>query len=124
MGTMYLREKALFLIVGGLSASCYIALAELLHKLGISPTASSAVAYVLCLPLGYFGHRWFTFRSTRSHRHSGMAYPAVQVIAWLIAVATTFISASIFALPSLVAFFLAAACAAAASYLMQKHWVF
>ena len=121
---MELQEKLVFLIVGGLAASCYVALAMILHALGLSPTTSSALAYVLCMPLGYFAHRSFTFRSVRSHRHAGVAYPAVQVIALLIATALTFISADTLGLPPIVAFFLAASGAAAASYVMQKRWVF
>jgi putative flippase GtrA len=124
MWTLGLREKLIFLIVGGLSASCYIFLAEALHSVGLSPTASSASAYALCLPLGYLGHRSFTFRSMRSHRRAGIAYPAVQGIALLIAAGLTFISANVLGLPSMVAFFLAASGAALASYHMQKHWVF
>jgi putative flippase GtrA len=124
MQKLDLREKAVFLLVGTLSAACYIALSEVLHSLGISPTASSASAYIVCLPLGYFGHRAFTFRSSRSHRRAGIAYPVVQVIALGIAVGITFVSAAVIGLPSLLAFFLAALSAASASYFMQKHWVF
>jgi putative flippase GtrA len=119
-----LREKLVFLIVGALSASCYIVLATALHYVGLSPTASSAFAYIVCLPLGYLGHRSFTFRSKRRHLYAGIAYPAVQVVALLIAVGITFVAAVIFAMPPVAAFFLAAICAAAASYFMQKHWVF
>src|SRR6187399_1141456 len=124
MPTLDLREKLVFLVVGGLSASIYVALAELLHFLGLSPTASSASAYAMCVPIGYLGHRSLTFRSMRSHRHAAIAYPAVQAIALIIAASLTFISANVFSLPSTVAFFLAAVSAASASYLMQKRWVF
>jgi putative flippase GtrA len=90
----------------------------------MSPMVSSASAYAICLPLGYFGHRSFTFRSTRSHRFAGIAYPEVQFIALLIAVAITFTSVGILGLPPTLAFLLAAIGAASVSYLMQRRWVF
>jgi putative flippase GtrA len=124
MWTSHLKEKFVFLVVGGFCASFYIGLAEVVHSSGLTPTAASVLAYVVCIPLGYLGHRAFTFQSTRSHRHAGLAYPAVQVIALTIAAAVTFVSTHIFRLPATATFFLAALAAASASYFLQKNWVF
>ena len=122
MSTLDLREKFTFLIVGGFCASWYIILAWALHFFRLSPTASSAWAYTLCLPLGYFGQRLITFRSARRHGVASVAYFTVQGIAVLIVTAVTFVSADV--LPPIVAFLLAGMTAASASYLMQKYWVF
>ena len=90
MWALDLREKFAFVIVGGFCAACYLSLAWVLHYLGLSPAASSAGAYVLCLPLGYFGHRSITFRSARRHGRASLAYFTVQGIAVLIVTAATF----------------------------------
>jgi len=124
MWTSHIKEKFVFLVVGGLCASFYIGLAEVVHSSGLTPTVASVLAYLVCIPLGYLGHRAFTFQSTRSHRHAELAYPAVQVIALTIAAAVTFVSTHIFRLPATAAFFLAGLAAASASYFMQKNWVF
>ena len=119
-----MREKLVFLVVGGLSAGCYVILASALHSLALPPVVASAIAYVLCVPLGYLGHRFFTFRSRRPHRWAAIAYPALQGLALLMATAITFISASVLKHPPIVAFLLAAMITASASYLAQKHFVF
>ena len=124
MLTLDLREKFTFLIVGGFCASWYIILAWALHFFGLSPTASSAWAYTLCLPLGYFGQRLITFRSARRHSVASVGYFTVQGVALLIVTAVTFVSANVLGHPPIVAFVLAGIAAASASYLMQKNWVF
>ena len=124
MWALDLREKFAFVIVGGFCAACYLSLAWVLHYLGVSPAASSAGAYVLCLPLGYFGQRSITFRSARRHGRASLAYFTVQGIAVLIVTAATFVSAEVLRHPPIVAFLLAAIIAATASYVMQKYWVF
>ena len=124
MSILDLREKFTFLIVGGFCASCYITLAWALHFFQLSPTASSAWAYALCLPLGYLGQRSITFRSERRHGAASLAYFSVQGIALLIVAAVTFVSAELLKHPPTVAFLLAGMAAALASYLMQKYWVF
>jgi putative flippase GtrA len=121
---MNIQEKVVFLIVGGVSASCYLSIAWALHLLGLWPTPSSAVSYALCIPLGYLGHRWLTFRSNQRHDWALPRYIVVQGLALLIATVTTFITSAMAGLPALVSFFLAAVVAASASYLMQRHWVF
>jgi putative flippase GtrA len=119
-----LREKFFFIIVGGSCATCYIGLASALHYLGLSPPVSSAWAYALCLPLGYFGQRSITFRSSRRHGAATLAYFTVQGFAVLIVTAVTFVSAEWLRHPPIVAFLVAGMIAASASYLMQKYWVF
>ena len=124
MLTLDLREKFTFLIVGGFCTSWYIILAWALHFFEVSPTASSAWAYTLCLPLGYFGQRLITFRSARPHGIASLGYFTVQGVGLLIATAVTFVSADVLRHPPLVAFVLAGMSAALVSYLAQKYWVF
>jgi putative flippase GtrA len=119
-----LREKIAFLVVGGMNGLCYLVSAWVLHFFGLSPTLSSAAAYALCIPPGYLGQRWHTFRSTRPHSIAWIRYLAAQGIGLLVATAATFIASAVLGLPALLAFFLAAVAAASASYLIQKFWVF
>jgi putative flippase GtrA len=121
---MRIQEKLVFLAVGGFSASCYLFIAWALHALGLWPTPSSAVSYALCIPLGYLGHRYLTFRSNQPHDRAAPRYIVVQGLALLIVTVTTFVASAVAELPALVSFFLAAVTAASASYLMQRHWVF
>ena len=124
MGILELREKLAFLTVGGVNGFCYLTFASVLHFLGLSPTLSSAAAYALCIPPGYLGQRWHTFRSTRSHSVASVRYVAAQGIGLLVASAATFIVSPVLGLPVLLAFFLAATAAASSTYLIQKFWVF
>ena len=119
-----LEEMLTFGIVGGVTASCYIILAGVLHYFGMSPTVSSAAAYALCVPLGYIGHRSFTFRSRHPHRVTAIAYLAVQGVALLVAAVTTFLSTVILGQTPMLDFVLSAVAAASVSFCMQKHWVF
>ena len=123
MSKLALRETLMFLIVGGVNFLGYLFLASVLHTFGVSATMSSAAAYSLCLPSGYFGQRC-TFRSARSHSVASIRYLAAQFFGLTVATATTFIAASVLDSPALLAFFLAGAAAACASYLAQKWWVF
>jgi putative flippase GtrA len=119
-----IRQKLTFLVVGGVSAACYILLAGLLHSFGLTPTVASTIAYVVCIPIGYIGHYLFTFRSTRHHTRASAAYLLVQVCALLVASAATFLFSQVLGLDSTFAFCFAAIAAATLSYLMQRHWVF
>lgn len=124
MRRLELREKVVFLIVGGFCATCYIGLASGLHYLGVAPSVSSALAYALCLPLGYLGQRSITFRSSRRHGAAALSYFSVQAFAVLVVTAVTFVSVEVLTHPPIVAFLVAGMIAASASYLMQKYWVF
>jgi putative flippase GtrA len=72
-----------------------LALAWALHFLWLSPTTSSALAYAVCIPLGYIGQRSITFRSSRPRGIALTAYLAVQGIAVLIVTAVTLVSAEV-----------------------------
>jgi putative flippase GtrA len=124
MSRLELREKVAFLTVGGMNGLCYLVVAWVLHFLGLSVTLSSAAAYSLCIPPGYLGQRWHTFRSSRPHGIASIRYVAAQGIGLLIATASTFIASAVLGLSALLAFFLAAVAAASATYLIQKFWVF
>lgn len=124
MTKLELREKLAFLAVGGMNGVCYVIFAWVLHFFGLSPTLSSATAYSLCIPPGYLGQRWYTFRSVRPHSTAAIRYVAVQGIGLLVATVVTFFASTVLGLPALLAFFLAAVAAASVSYLIQKFWVF
>ena len=115
-----LREKLTFLVIGGMNGVCYLGLAAMLHLIGLSPSVSSTVAYALCIPPGYLGQRWHTFRSTRPHGSAWSRYLLTQLIGLMVATVTTFIASAVLLMPALLAFLLAAIAAASASYVIQK----
>jgi putative flippase GtrA len=119
-----LREKLAFLTVGGLSCLGYLILASALHIFGLSPSVSSTVAYAVCVPPGYLGQRWHTFRSTQPHSVAAVRYVAAQGVGLVVATSATFVSSTVLFFPATLAFLLAAMIAAVATYLIQKFWVF
>jgi len=123
MRNLALREKAAFLLVGASASVCYIMIAKLLNWGGLTPTAASAVSYLLCIPLAYAGQRRITFRSSRRHHIAMVRYIATQGLGLTIATATVHFTASA-GLPALLAFVLADVVASAQTYLLQKHWVY
>jgi len=123
MRNLALREKAAFLLVGASASVCYIMIAKLLNWGGLTPTAASAVSYLLCIPLAYAGQRRITFRSSRRHHIAMVRYIATQGLGLTIATATVHFTASA-GLPALLAFFLADVVASAQTYVLQKHWVY
>jgi putative flippase GtrA len=119
-----LQEKVVFLIVGASCAGCYLILASTLHILGLPTTLSSTTAYTLCIPLGYFAHRHFTFRSDQPHNMSLPRYIIVQGVSVIVVTVITFIASVWMGLSPVFSFLFAAAIAAFTSYTTQKLWVF
>ena len=120
----HLREKATFIFVGGLCATAYMVLASVFVNLGVSVTSASPLAYGMCVPLGYLGHRTLTFRSNANHRTAAIAYLSTQGVALGVAAAVTFVMATLWHQAPAPSFFAAATAAAISSYFMQSRWVF
>jgi putative flippase GtrA len=118
------RELVSFVAVGAFNAAAYLLLASALKAFGLSTTLSSALAYAACVPPGYIAQRSWTFRSTSSVARSVPRYLSVQLVAWAVAIAATFVFAEVLGIPSLLSFAGAAASAAAVSFVLQRHWVF
>lgn len=114
-----------FLIVGGGLALFYATLAAVgTSQLPLPKAMSSAIVWVLCIPLGFWCHRRFTFVARRPHRFALWLYAATQVLGIGIAAGVSFLLARGAFWPDLVVHLFASALAAVASYLINRWVVF
>jgi putative flippase GtrA len=114
-----------FLVVGGGMTALYSVAAALATTwLPLPKPASSAGVWILCIPLGYWCQRRFTFTGSTPHRHALWLYAAVQVMGIGIAATTSHFLARGAFWPDLMVHLLAAALAALLSYLVNRFIVF
>ena len=114
-----------FLIVGGALAAIYALLAAVAtSQLPLPKALSAALAWALCVPLGFWAHRRFTFTRHRAHRHGLWLYAATQVLGAAIAAATSFVLATGAFAADPPVHLLGSALAAVASYLLNRRFTF
>lgn len=114
-----------FVVVGGGLALLYATLAALATSQVPLPKAlSSGIVWVLCIPVGFWCHRRFTFTTRRAHRHGLWLYAATQGLGIAIAAATSWLLATGAFWPDLFVHLLASGLAAVASYLISRRYVF
>ncbi len=75
------------------NATCYLIFLLQIWQ-GVMPVVASGICYVLGVLLAYFGHRFWSFRSTQSHTRDVPAF----VVAYLCGLATTLTTISILVL--------------------------
>jgi putative flippase GtrA len=114
-----------FLIVGGGMALVFSVLAALATAhLPVPDPVASAGAWVLCIPLGYLGHRRFTFPASKPHRHALWLYTATQALSIGIVAALSHLFARGVFGPDLALHLVASALAAAVSFVINRWVVF
>lgn len=119
------RTLLRFLIVGASLAALYATLAALATSQLPWPKAlSSALVWMLCIPVGFWSHRRFTFTTRKAHRHGLWLYAATQGLGICIASGTSFLLARGAFWPDLFVHLLASGLAAIASYLINRWIVF
>jgi putative flippase GtrA len=119
--TTFLR----FVAVGGGMALFYASLAALATSQVPLPKAlSSGMVWALCIPVGFWCHRRFTFTTRRPHRNGLWLYAATQGLGIAIAAGTSWLLATGAFWPDLFVHLLASGLAAVASYLITRRFVF
>jgi putative flippase GtrA len=114
-----------FLVVGASLAALYATLAALATSQLPWPKAlSSALAWVLCIPIGFLSHRCFTFTKRTPRRHALWLYGATQLLGIGIASTVGFLLARGQFWPDLFVHLLASGLAAVASYMINRWIVF
>lgn len=114
-----------FLLVGGSMAAVYSVLAALAtSQLPIPKPVSSALAWLVCIPLAFWGQRRFTFAESRPHRHAFGLYVAIQALSVGIVASVSYLLARGAFWPDLVVHLGASALAAVASYGINRRLVF
>lgn len=124
-GTLHHNTLLRFLIVGGGMAVIYALLAALATShLPWPKPLSSGTVWALCIPLGFWCHRRFTFVARRPRRFALWLYAATQVLGIGIAACVSFLLARGAFWPDLIVHLLASALVAVASYLINRRVVF
>lgn len=119
------RTLLRFLIVGAALAALYATLAALAtSQLPLPKALSSALVWVLCIPVGFWCHRHFTFTTRTAHRHGLWLYAATQVLGLCIAAGTSFLLATGAFVPDIFVHLLASGLAALASYALNRRFTF
>jgi putative flippase GtrA len=122
-----LRASTLFrfLVVGGGMTALYSVLAALATThLPLPRPLSAAGVWVLCIPLGFWCQRRFTFTASRPHRHALWLYAATQVLGIGIAATASYLLARGSFWPDLAVHLGAAALAAVLSFLINRWIIF
>lgn len=114
-----------FLMVGGALAVVYALLAAFATSQLPWPMAVSAgVAWVICIPLGFWCQRRFTFGGSGQHRFALGLYAGTQVLGIGIGAAMSFLFARGEFWPDLVVHLSASAVAALASFGLNRRFTF
>jgi putative flippase GtrA len=123
----WFRQSTLmrFLVVGGAMTALYSVTAALATTyLPLPRSLSSAVVWMLCIPLGFWCQRRFTFTGSTPHRRALWLYAAVQVMGIGIAATNSHLLARGSFWPDLMVHIFSAALAAILSYLVNRLIVF
>ena len=119
------RTLLRFLVVGGALATLYATLAALAtSQLPLPKALSSAMVWVLCIPVGFRAHRRYTFTARKPHRHGLWLYAATQGLGIGIAASVSALLATGSFRHDVFVHLLASALAAVVSFLISRWIVF
>lgn len=114
-----------FLVVGGGMTALYSVLAALATTtLPLPRPLSAAGVWILCIPLGFWCQRRFTFTSSAPRRHAIWLYAATQGMGIVIAATASHLLARGVFWPDLVVHLGAAALAAVLTFLISRRIIF
>lgn len=114
-----------FLVVGAALAGVYAVLAALAtSQLPWPKGVSAALAWVACIPLGFWCQRHFTFTGSRLHRFALGLYAATQGLGICIGTGMSVLFARGAFWPDLFVHLAASALAAVTSYGLNRRFTF
>jgi putative flippase GtrA len=114
-----------FLVVGSGMTALYSVLAALATThLPLPRPLSAAGVWMLCIPLGFWCQRRFTFTASAQHRHAILLYTATQVLGICIASTASYLFARGSFWPDLAVHLGAAALAAILSFMISRWIIF
>lgn len=125
--TSRLRDATIFrfLLVGASLAALYATLAALAtSQLPLPKALSSALVWLVCIPVGFWCHRRFTFTSRTAHRHGLWLYAVTQVLGIVIASTVSHFLATGDFRHDLPVHLFASGLAAVASYGLNRRFTF
>lgn len=124
-GGLYQNTLFRFLLVGGGMAVLYAVLAALATShLPLPKPVSAGLAWILCIPLGFWLQRRFTFADSIPSRHALWLYAATQLLSICTVAGVSYLFARGVFWPDLLVHLFASGLAAVASYLINRWIVF
>lgn len=120
------REAFAFYMVGGLAALAYVAITSgLIHlETGIADWIISGLTYALFMPLVYFAHRMFSFRSDAPHRRAFSRYVVVQIMGLCVATILSYLAFHVFILMPVIGSGLVIGLTSIFNFLVLRGWAF
>ncbi|RYI18944.1 MAG: GtrA family protein, partial [Acetobacteraceae bacterium] len=114
-----------FVLVGGGLAVLYATLAALAtSQLPLPKALSSALVWLICIPVGFWCHRRFTFTGRTAHRHGLWLYAVTQLLGIGIASAVGYFMATGVFRHDLPVHLFASGLAAVTSYALNHRFTF
>lgn len=113
-----------FGLVGAASTLAYMVLALLGEAAGLAVVIASVLAYAVCVPFAYLGHRHFTYGSSRPHREATPRFLILNLIGLGISAAAPWLLCDVAGLPPFAGVFTAAVLVPLASFAGQSLFVF
>jgi putative flippase GtrA len=119
------RTLLRFLLVGGSFAALYAILAAwATSHLPLHKALSSAVIWIVCVPITFWCHRHFTFSAQRPHLHGLLLYAVTQTVGVTIAATISGLLARGSFWPDLLVHVCASGLVAIVSFLIARSVIF
>ena len=113
-----------FVVVGGVAALGYFAVAELFFSVTHSVPLSSALGYLAMLPFSYLGHKRWTFRSENPYKDEIGRFATVSLAALSFAIAAPIAFVQQWRLPLAGALVLTCVVVPLVNFVAMQIWVF
>lgn len=114
-----------FLIVGATAAGVHQTVVMAIVEIGLMrPAPANIFGFCTAWLVSYFGHRKFTFRSTRAHREAAPRFLLVSLLAFAANQAIFVTLLQYTALHYAVALFLTLVAVASGTYVLSSRWAF
>jgi putative flippase GtrA len=121
---MSARQTARFIASGALAAGAYCIFMTELADRGLSPMTAGAAAYLACMPIAFFLHKLFTFRSNAPVAPEAGRFMLTSLIGIVIASITPHVMMTLLDSPAWLASIGASIITPAISYLLMSSRVF
>src|SRR4051794_20257839 len=120
-----IRDMAIFIIVGGISALLYLLLNVIfVMKFSMRPALAIVLTLAFLMPPTYLAQRILAFHSSRPHRVAFPRYVATQAIGNLMGILGAELGSSLVIAFPCAAFTAVAAIVALVNYFLLKVWAF
>jgi putative flippase GtrA len=125
MMTAWRIEFLRFLVIGGITAAVYAGtLYALVTAAGLHPGFGAGGAYLAAMAVNYTGHYFWTYRTDLSHRSAIRRYLIANAILFVLNALVMAVGPAVIEVHYAVVQAVAVALIAAATFVLQRQWVF